>query len=148
MTEASQVTLGAFTATLAPAADVGATLDRLTAFWPDVGDRVREVRLALREDFDCDLHPRSLRTLVEVLQQAPHVPQPRLGAGEDGTLDAIWALGDAGIFTAEFLADGMIGVAAVFEQGGPSYSETLEVRPACSLLNWLARLRLLLERRQ
>ncbi len=129
-------------------AEVRSLVDSLAALRQDAGDRVREIRSALREDFDCDLHPRSLRTLHEVLQQVRHVPRPRLGAGDDGTLDAVWALGDAGIFTAEFLADGMVGCAAVVDRGGASYSETLEVSPACALLSCLARLGLLLERRR
>ena len=144
---AAGLNLEAFATIQAPAVEVGSVLDRLAVFWPDVGSRVREIRSALREDFDCDLHPRSLKTLNQVLQQVPHVPQPRIGAGDDGTLDAIWTLGDTGIFTAEFLADGMVGCAAVLNRGEPSYSETLEVRPACALLSCLARLRLLLERR-
>ncbi len=103
---------------LAPVAEVRSLVDSLAALRQDAGDRVREIRSALREDFDCDIHPRSLRTLHEVLQQVPHVPRPSLGAGDDGTLDAVWVLGDAGLFTAEFLADGMVGCAAVVDRGG------------------------------
>lgn len=127
--------------------EVSGTLDDLSAFWPDIGSRMREIRSALRADFGCDIHPRSLRTLHQVLRQVPHVPQPRLGAGDDGALAAVWALGDAGIFTAEFLADGKVGCVALLDRGQPSYSETLEASPACALLSCLARLGLLQERR-
>ena len=137
----------AFVTTLTPAAEVSGALHHLSAFWPDVGSRLREIRSALREDFGCDINSRSLKTLHEVLQQVPHVPRPRLGAGDDGTLAAIWALGRAGIFTAEFLGDGKVGCVALLDRGRPSYSETLEASPACALLSCLARLRLLLERR-
>ncbi len=137
----------AFATTLTPAEEVSGALHDLSAFWPDVGSRMREIQSALREDFGCDINPRSLKTLHQVLRQVPHVPRPRLGAGDDGTLAAIWAVGAAGIFTAEFLADGKVGCVALLDRGGPSYSETLEVSPACALLSCLARLRLLLERR-
>ena len=119
----------AFATTLTPAEEVSGALHDLSAFWPDVGSRMREIQSALREDFGCDINPRSLKTLHQVLRQVPHVPRPRLGAGDDGTLAAIWAVGAAGIFTAEFLADGKVGCVALLDRGGPSYSETLEVSP-------------------
>lgn len=116
-----------------------------TLGWPLVAKRLGEIEEALGEE-DGTIDLRSLQTLESLLRNGPGIPEPRLGAADDGMLSAVWSLVGDGVFAAEFLKDGTVGCAAVLDVEGPSHSETLELDQAHKLLSWLAKLGLLKRR--
>lgn len=124
-----------------------AMIKRLAAHgWTSVAKRLREIEHALKEEDAGRIDERSLSTLERVLRQAPSIPQPRLGAGADGMLSAVWSFCGDGVFAAEFLRNGTVGCAAVLDVPGDSYSEELRAEDACTLLTWVSKLRLLKRR--
>ena len=116
-----------------------------TLGWPLVAKRLGEIEGALSEE-EGTIDLRSLKTLESLLRNGPGIPEPRLGAADDGMLSAVWSLAGDGVFAAEFLKDGTVGCAAVLDLEGPSHSETLELDQARILLSWLAKLGLLKRR--
>lgn len=119
---------------------VDSVIDDVNTEWPLVAERLREIEESLREDYDRSIEHRSLSVLSRLFRSSLGVPQPRIGAGDDGTLDAVWRLEHDGIFVAEFLVDGMVGCAAVLDTEERSHSETLTVDQASAALRWLAAL--------
>lgn len=107
--------------------------------WGKVARRPREVRVSLREDEDADISVRSLVTLRQTVRRVPRIPDPRIGSGESGILEAVWSFGDQGMLALDCREDGRLGCVILPSADGGAFSETLGVEAACALLDRLPR---------
>ena len=74
-------------------ATVASVIDSFeTLQWGKVAERLREIQASLRADSDADISIKSLVTLRQTLRRVARVPDPRIGSGESGILEAVWAL--------------------------------------------------------
>ena len=92
-----------------------------------VAQRLREIRASLREDSDGDMSIKSLVTLRQALGRVPRVPDPRIGSGESGILEAVWSFGDEGMLVLDCREDGRLGCVILPRFDGGAFSETLDV---------------------
>ena len=103
--------------------------------WGKVAKRLREIQASLRDDSDGEISIKSLVTLRQALRRVPSVPDPRIGSGESGILEAVWSFGDQGMLVLDCREDGRLGCVILPRFDGGAFSETLDVEAACALLD-------------
>ena len=119
-------------------ATVTSVIDSFAALqWGRVAERLREIQASLREDSDADISIKSLVTLRQTLRRVARVPDPRIGSGESGILEAVWAFGDEGMLVLDCREDGRLGCVVLRSADGRAFSETFDVEAACTLLDCL-----------
>ena len=105
--------------------------------WGKVAQRLREIQASLREDSEGDISIKSLVTLRQTLRRVPRVPDPRIGSGEGGILEAVWSFGDEGMMVLDCREDGRLGCVILPSADGKAFSDTFQVEAACTLLDCL-----------
>ena len=103
--------------------------------WSEVGGRLRELRNIVDEEGGIEIDAGSAQTLGYVVRRNGSAPRPRIGVGDDGMLDAVWALGSDGIFAVECFGGGEVGCAILLERGKRSHSKRMPVAEVGALID-------------